>query len=235
MSAIHPFPLPRAKQAPPPAQSGLEYRLAIPADARLELARGWLFLGIAALMGSGLFSLLLVLSRTPGLNQWLPVADFFRVALVVHVDLSVLVWFVAFAGLLWSLNGAPRRMRGAGWRWALRGGAAAWRCRRSRSGEPIMANYIPVLDGPLFLAGLVAFGAGVALVVLRAARAPSSASLRRCRRLRFGLNAAVVATAVALLAFAWSSSRCRARWPARPTTRCCSGVAATRCSSPGRC
>ena len=32
------------------------------------------------------FSLLLVLSRTPGLNQWLPVADFFRVALVVHVE-----------------------------------------------------------------------------------------------------------------------------------------------------
>ena len=30
-----------------------------------------------------------------------------------------------------------------------------------------MANYIPVLEGPLFLAGLVVFGAGVALQVLR--------------------------------------------------------------------
>ena len=36
--------------------------------------------GLLALIGSGLFSVLLVVSRTPGLNQWLPVADFFRVA-----------------------------------------------------------------------------------------------------------------------------------------------------------
>ncbi|HRI18147.1 MAG TPA: hypothetical protein PL196_06455, partial [Burkholderiaceae bacterium] len=72
-----------------------DYRLAVPDDARRALARGWLWLSMLALVGSGLFSILLVVSRTPGLNQWLPVADFFRVALVVHVDLSVLVWFVA--------------------------------------------------------------------------------------------------------------------------------------------
>ena len=30
-------------------------------------------------------------------------------ALVVHVDLSVLVWFVALAGLIWSLHGTARR------------------------------------------------------------------------------------------------------------------------------
>ena len=47
-------------------------------------------------------------SRTPGLNRRFDVAEFFRVALVVHVDLSVLVWFVALAGLLWSLNGSAR-------------------------------------------------------------------------------------------------------------------------------
>ncbi len=80
-------------------------RLPLPDDAaQRALARGWLWLALAALIGSGLFSVLLVLARTPGINAWLPAGDFFRVALVVHVDLSVLVWFVAIAGMLWSLN-----------------------------------------------------------------------------------------------------------------------------------
>ncbi len=34
----------------------------------------------------------------------------FTPALVAHVDLSVLVWFVAFAGALWSLNSTPRML-----------------------------------------------------------------------------------------------------------------------------
>ena len=71
------------------------YALAAPQAGLRPLARGWLWLGLAALAASGVFSILLVLSRTPQVNQWFLVADFFRVALVVHVDLSVLVWFFA--------------------------------------------------------------------------------------------------------------------------------------------
>ena len=69
-----------------------DYSLPLAGEAQRALARGWLWLGLVALIGSGLFSLLLVAARTPGVNTWLPAADFFRVALVVHVDLSVLVW-----------------------------------------------------------------------------------------------------------------------------------------------
>ena len=64
-------------------------------DDPFALARAWLWLGLLALVGAGVFSILLVAARTPGVNQWLPAADFFRVALVVHVDLSVLVWFIS--------------------------------------------------------------------------------------------------------------------------------------------
>ena len=106
-----------AGPTPAPARPS-HYSLAVPQGAQRALARGWLWLAMIALVGSGLFSVLLVVSRTPGLNQWLPVADFFRVALVVHVDLSVLVWFIAMAGLLWSLVGTPaagRVSRLAGW------------------------------------------------------------------------------------------------------------------------
>ncbi len=190
------------------AASGCLYELA-PADAAaLPLARGWLGLGLLALVGSGLFSVLLVLSRTPVLNQWLPVADFFRVALVVHVDLSVLVWFSALAGVLWSLNSDACGQR---WGWlafvlcAL--GALLMSIAPFVDPRPaVMANYIPVLDGGLFMVGLAVFGAGATLLVLRslwAARRPGW-PVDGAAALRFGLNASAVAAAVALLAFAAS-------------------------------
>ena len=185
-----------------------DYALPMPETARRALARGWLWLGLAALIGSGVFSILLVLARTPGLNQWLPVADFFRVALVVHVDLSVLVWFAAMAGMLWSLNATAR---GALWGWAALGLCGAGTALMSLGafvapGTPIMANYIPVLEGPLFMHGLVIFGAGFGLQVLRSlVAAPRLGGVIDGERaLRFGLNASAVSAAVALLAFGWS-------------------------------
>ncbi len=112
MNALH-HPATIAPLRPARTATTHHYALPVPTDARRALARGWLWLGLLALIGSGLFSVLLVLSRTPGLNRLFPVADFFRVALVVHVDLSVLVWFLAFGGVLWSLNSTPRFL-GAG-------------------------------------------------------------------------------------------------------------------------
>lgn len=190
------------------AEASTLYALPVPTDARRTLARAWLWLGLLALIGSGLFSILLVLSRTPGLNRLFPVADFFRVALVVHVDLSVLVWFVAGAGLVWSLHTTPRR---PGWGWAALGLCGAGALGMSiapfvGSGEAIMANYIPMLDGAPFAVALAVFGAGVALLVLRGlVAAPRiGTAVDAAGALRFGLSAGVVATAVALLAFAWS-------------------------------
>ncbi len=193
---------------PMPAQRGIDYTIAVPDGARRALARGWLWLALLALIGSGLFSVLLVLSRTPGLNRFFAVADFFHVALVVHVDLSVLVWFIAIAGLLWSTNSSPR---GIAWGWS-----ALWLCAAGAAlmalaaffgrGDAIMANYIPVLDGPLYIAGLLVFAAGVGVLVLRSLLTAPQLGLAfdGSGALRFGLNAGVVSAAVALLAFAWS-------------------------------
>ncbi len=209
MSALPGSLVGAATRRPLPAvQCGAEYSFTVPTDARLALARGWLWLGLAALIGSGVFSILLVFSRTPGINALLPLADFFRVALVVHVDLSVLVWFMALAGMLWSLNGSARRMR---WGWAGLGLAAAGAAAMSLApftgaGEAVMANYIPMFTAPLFIIGLLAFAAGVGVLVLRSLVNAPRLGLEFDGRgaLRFGLNAAAVATAVALLAFGWS-------------------------------
>ena len=129
-------------------------------------------------------------------------------ALVVHVDLSVLVWFVAFAGLLWSLNGSPR---GLAWGWAALGLCGAGAALMSLSafvgqGAPIMANYIPVLERTPFMAGLLAFATGATVLVLRGLFVAPKVGLSFDGEgvLRFGLNASVVSAAVALLAFGWS-------------------------------
>ncbi len=184
------------------------FAVPVPLDERRTLARGWLWLGLLALIGSGVFSVLLVLARTPGINRVLPGADFFRIALVLHVDLSVLVWFVAVAGLLWSINGARAGLLGGWVALGLAGTGAGIMSLAAfvAPGQAIMANYIPVLDSKIFIAGLLVFGLGVTVLVLRALiGAPKVGRLiDGVSALRFGTNASVVATAVALLAFGWS-------------------------------
>lgn len=190
------------------ASSTTAYRLAVRGDQQRTLVRAWLWLGLVALVISGVYSVLLVASRTPGVNALLPVADFFRVALVVHVDLSVLVWFVALAGMLWSLCSRPlaRHMAWLAFWLTCAGTALMAIAPLTGSEAPIMANYIPVLDGPVFLSGLIVLGAGTAVLVLRSLIAAPALGVAfdGSGVLRFGLNASVISTAVALLAFAAS-------------------------------
>ncbi|MBL8327376.1 MAG: cbb3-type cytochrome c oxidase subunit I [Rubrivivax sp.] len=189
-----------------------DYALPEVTAADRPLARAWLRLALLALVGSGLFSVLLVLARTPGINRFLPAGDFFRVALVVHVDLSVLVWFVAIAGLLWSLN-----LRHDGARWPRRAGWAALALCGAGAlgmalaafvdpGTPVMANYVPMLDSSLFKLAVGVFALGSTVLVALGLLRPARVGLRLDGpgALRFGLHAALVAGAVALLAFAWS-------------------------------
>jgi hypothetical protein len=170
---------------------------------------------LLSLIGSGVLAILLVVSRTPGVGAMLPVADFFHVALVVHVDLSVLVWFVSIAGLLWSLAGGTGRLAAARASLGLCSLGTAFMTASPfvGRGAPIMANYIPVLDDRIFLAGLVAFGAGTAVLVARALLASPALPrpLDGGGALRLGLTLAALTTAVALAAFA-------ASWSMTPTS-----------------
>ena len=186
----------------------MEFSLPITDDGRRQLATGWLLLGLVSLLGSGIFSVLLVLARTPYVQNFFPWVDFFHTALVVHVDLSVLVWFLAFGGALWSLNSTPRFL-GAG-RLALLlatlGTLAIAAAPFTGAGEALMSNYIPVLQQTWFLAGLLLFAAGYAVLTLRAMGAipPVGPWMEGAAALRFGLNTAAVSAMLALIAFAWS-------------------------------
>jgi len=126
------------------------------------LARGWLVLGIAALLASGVFSVLLVALRTPGVQSRVPGIDFFRTALVVHVDLSVLIWFLAFGGVLWTLARPPRRLAAerAALGAAALGTAGVTLAAFFPDARPLLNNYVPILQQPVFFAGLTLFALG---------------------------------------------------------------------------
>ena len=214
MTDMHPSIRPVSESVPAfsgPSRSvtaDFAFDLPVPQDGRRRLALAWLGLGLFALLASGLFSILLVLSRTPQLQTLFPVADFFRVALVVHVDLSVLVWFLAFGGCLWTLSGTHRYPGMAWLAFALSAAGTLVMCVAPfvQVATPVMANYVPVLDGPVFLMGLVLFGAGITMLCLRSMLAvqPVGRRITGSGALRFGLSAALVANAVAVLAFVWS-------------------------------
>jgi cytochrome c oxidase subunit 1 len=169
-----------------------------------RLATGWLLLGLSALVIGGLYTVLIVLSRTPFFQEIIPWVDFFRTALVVHVNLTVLVWFLAFAGVLWSYTDS-RRCLACGW------GALVLACIGTLTivvapftGEshPLMNNYVPVLQNTVFFIGLAVFGAGFLLQVLRSCLTAFDNDNRSSGEtsLRFGMFVAVVASLFALAA-----------------------------------
>ncbi len=185
-----------------------QYSLPVDQPELQRLARGWLWLGLLALIGAGLLSILLVAGRTPGVGKLLPLADFFLVALVVHVDLSVLVWFVSVAGMLWSLGGRTgyRALGSAALAVAALGTLLMIVSPYIGRGGPVMANYIPMLEDPVFRGGLILIGSGATLLVLRSlltlAKLPRD--LDGAGALRVGLALSLLPAIIALIAFGWS-------------------------------
>lgn len=182
------------------------------------LATAWLVLGIAALAIAGLFAILLVVARTPLLHGLFPAADFFRVALVVHVNQSVLIWFLAFAGVLWSLlPGGPARPR-AGWVGlaASVGGCGLLAVAPGLgAGGPLLNNYVPVLQHPLFFAAIALFAAGV-LVQSAAFLRQMGAERRGAEPLSLGMVTVAAAFLLSCGTLIWTWSTLPGHWQGQP-------------------
>jgi hypothetical protein len=186
-------------------RKGGGFTLSMPSDGSRRLAAGWLKLGVASLVGAGLFAILLVLSRTPYVQDVFPWVDFFHTALVVHVDLSVLLWFLAFAGVLWSLNSTSKWL-GMGWLalgLATIGASMIVLSPFVKTGEPLMSNYVPVIQSTFFFTGLIIFSVGMALLVLRSLIALPAADLWQGGEgtIRIGFYAAAISMLIALVSF----------------------------------
>ncbi|MDP2821293.1 MAG: cbb3-type cytochrome c oxidase subunit I [Sulfuritalea sp.] len=181
------------------------HSVAVSGEASKTLARAWLWLGLMALIGSGLLAILLVLSRTPGIQDVFPLKDMFRAALVVHVDLSVVVWFMAFAAVIWSALGRDgvAWMGWGGFALAAVGTAAMTVSPFLPGADPVLNNYIPVLQQKVFYASLWICGAGFSLAVLRALLTVWPRPFLGAP-LQSGAFLGAVAGFLALAAFVWS-------------------------------
>ncbi|MFC1602497.1 cbb3-type cytochrome c oxidase subunit I [Pseudomonadota bacterium] len=170
----------------------------------------WLILALSSLVIGGLFVVLIVLSRTPGIQDIIPWVDFFKTALVVHVDMTVLVWFLAFAGVFWSLNNNGGCAK-CGWPpifLAALGMLGITLAPFLGAGAPLMNNYVPVLQDPIFFVALGIFGLGFTLQILNGLifSNPVGKFMNGSAALRFGLFTALIAALFSMMAIGWSYS-----------------------------
>lgn len=184
----------------------INYSLSTMAKEQRRLAIGWLYVAVAFLLASGIYPLLLALARTTYEMPW---KDLFYTALVLHVDFTVLWWLLAIAGVFWSLNSTSRTVS-MGW-WALglvvASGILVGISPLTGPANPLTNNYVPVLENRYFMKGMIVFGGGVLLLVLRSLyAAPMRAVFTPDHEgaMRFGTWTAAIITLVAMLALIWT-------------------------------
>ncbi|MBI5893102.1 MAG: cbb3-type cytochrome c oxidase subunit I [Deltaproteobacteria bacterium] len=141
-----------------------------------KLVYGWLFFAVSTLIFAGIFALLVAMVRTPVIQEFLPKQkDYFYIALVGHVDLAVVIWFLAFMGILWTLalagfSGIKTNFKIAwlGFGISAAGTSFVVITALFGLGSPILSNYIPVITHPLFYAGIIMFGIGLLIAIIDA-------------------------------------------------------------------
>ncbi|MBL8491815.1 MAG: cbb3-type cytochrome c oxidase subunit I, partial [Rhodocyclaceae bacterium] len=165
-----------------------------------ERARAWLLLATVAIGAAAFFAILIVLARIPAVGALFPGPRFYKVALTLHVNLAQLVWFMSFAGLLWSLasRDAGRHLERAAF-WCCAAGASAMAASPALGAQtPVTSNYLPVLDHPAFLAGATLFAGGMALQAWRGAGLWAKGRPREGEALPAGLAIAAATTLLTL-------------------------------------
>lgn len=140
-----------------------------------KIIYGWLMLSVLSLVFAGLFAILVAAARVPGLEQLLPLGrDHIYVALVGHVVLAVVIWFLAFQGVLWAVSTTIELGKNTvspllGWAslaLSYAGMALVVVSAVFGLGAAELANYVPVLLTPLFFIGLILFALGILLALI---------------------------------------------------------------------
>ena len=172
-------------------------------------AQGWFLFAIGSLVLAGLLSLLLVIGRLPFLGWLFTDPLFFKRALVVHVDLAIVVWFQAGTLAFLGLALGPRLSRGmttAAFALGAIGVAGLLTGALMPGAQPVLSNYVPVIDHPVFFGGLICWFAGAGLFFASALVTPARTDPKALTpSVVVALRAAAAANVIALLTFlgAW--------------------------------
>ncbi len=126
-----------------------------------KLAISWLKNGIWALAISGLYSVVLVILRTPQLSQILPDKSIFKSSLIIHVNLSVLVWLISISCIIWSYGSRKVYFGNVFSKLALFGMVLMAISPMMGQSNPVMNNYVPILENIWFIIGISLFGCSI--------------------------------------------------------------------------
>lgn len=132
-------------------------------------AKRWFALAVASITVGGLMAVVLVIGRIPGLAPLLiKDVELAKRALVVHVDLTLGVWFFAFLAGMFCMQPSTKRSPTAlvGWIISTLGVILFSGCMFLDSATPLLSNYVPALDHPLFLIGIGMFAGGLVLTFI---------------------------------------------------------------------
>lgn len=182
------------------------YSLPVSDNPQHRLAIGSLSVAVGFLLASGVYPLLLALARTTYEMPW---KELFYTALVLHVDFTVLWWLLAVAGVFWSLNSNGRNIQGGWMALALIvfGGILAGIAPLTADSNPLTNNYVPMLENHMFIKGLIVFGGGVLVLLLRALAATpykETFTANHEGAMRFGVWTSAVAALIAVLMLLWT-------------------------------
>jgi hypothetical protein len=185
------------------------YTLILPPHKANALTLLWLHLAVGALAFAGFFAILLVFARTPQIQDYIPWLDFFHTALIVHVDLSVLVWMLSIGGLMAHLlnyrtfPALGKTTAGIG----IGGMVLIALSAFTGDADPLLNNYIPVLQNLTFFAGLSLFFCGIIfscfLSAITFANIKKELSFHAPVPLGFQINALVVALGLIAIAISY--------------------------------
>ncbi|MGE4064702.1 MAG: cbb3-type cytochrome c oxidase subunit I [Rhodospirillaceae bacterium] len=171
-----------ARSMPPPVDMAVDGNFAGKVTPPfLHELRGWTGLPLAALALAGLLALLLAASRVPGAEQVLTWTgdSFFQKGLVAHVTFAFVIWYMGVHGALTVIMTAqmqdardpPGLFNVLTGRLGLYGAGVSLILLLAPVladlGEPSLNNYLPVLDHPVYYAGLLLLAVSVALPVVR--------------------------------------------------------------------
>lgn len=135
-----------------------------PQNPNFKFARNWFLLGVICLALAGFFAILLVGARSPILMNIIPYKDFFKTALIVHVNLSVFVWLSSFAACLWSLGKVnSNKLEHIYFGISTLGAVLMTISPFLAEGNPLLNNYYPMLQNTYFKFGLGLYALGLLL------------------------------------------------------------------------
>lgn len=121
----------------------------------------WLFLSCFSLALAGLFSIIIVFARVPLIKDILPFANLFQTALVIHVDLSQIFWFMSIA-IACSLtnftaaNASTHNFVDNILQKLTLGTLILITLSVITGGTPVLSNYVPFIDGNLIFSFAIA-------------------------------------------------------------------------------